>query len=274
MTETATNGNVTLTVENRLAHVQINRPEKLNSLTREVFEDLTEIGQRLMADPDVACVVLTGAGRAFCAGLDLGEFGKMKSGEKNPAVSLGDRLGAARALGQKAVHVWSLIEVPVIAGVHGVSFGGGLQLALGADVRIMAPDTKVSMMEINWGLAPDMGGTQLLPRLVGPSQAKYLTITGNVISGTRCGEIGMAEEVTEDAVGRALELGREVADKSRSALVWAKKLIDMSETASAEEGLDAEQDAITELMGGPEQIEAVDKRMTQLNERKKVQAPR
>lgn len=118
----------------------------------------------------------------------------------------------------------------------------------------MAPDTKISMMEINWGLAPDMGGTQLA-QLVGPSQAKYLTFTGEVISGTRCGEIGMADEVTEDAVGRALELGREIADKSRSALVWAKKLIDMAETASLEEGLDAEQDAIAQP--GDQTVEAV-----------------
>ena len=268
MTETATNGHVTLTIEDRLAHVQLNRPEKLNSLTRDVFDDLVELGQRLNADPDVACVVITGAGRAFCAGLDLSAFDEMKSGERNPAVALGERLGAARALGQKAVHVWSLLEVPVIAGVEGVAFGGGLQLALGADVRVMAPDTKISMMEINWGLAPDMGGTQLLPQLVGPSQAKYLTFTGEVISGTRCGEIGMADEVTENAVDRALELGREIADKSRSALVWAKKLIDMAETASLDDGLDAEQDAIAELMGGAEQVEAVDKRMAQLQVRK------
>lgn len=118
MTETATNGHVTLTIEDRLAHVQLNRPEKLNSLTRDVFDDLVELGQRLNADPDVACVVITGAGRAFCAGLDLSAFDEMKSGERNPAVALGERLGAARALGQKAVHVWSLLEAPVIAGVQ------------------------------------------------------------------------------------------------------------------------------------------------------------
>lgn len=272
MTHTAAHGHVTLTIEDRLAHVQLNRPEKLNSLTREVFEDFVELGQRLMADRDIACVVLTGAGRAFCAGLDLGAFNEMKSGERNPAISLGERLGSARALGQKAVHVWSLLDVPVIAGVHGVAFGGGLQLALGADFRVMAPDTKISMMEINWGLAPDMGGTQILPHLVGPAQAKYLTFTGEVISGARCAEIGMTEEIADDAVGRALELGREIADKSRSALVWAKKLIDMAHTASLDDGLDAEQEAIAELMGGAEQVEAVDKRMAQLQERKKQQA--
>lgn len=273
MTETATHGTVTLTIEDRLAHVELSRPDSLNSLTREVFEDLVEIGLRLREDPDVASVVLTGRGRAFCAGLDLGEFGKMKSGEKNPAVSLTDRLGAARALGQQAVHVWSLLEVPVIAGVHGVAFGGGLQIALGADVRIVAPDTKMSMMEVNWGLIPDMCGTQLLPRLVGPSQAKLLTFTGEVFSGARAGGIGLADEVDEHAVDRARAIGRDIADKSRPALVWAKRLIDMSGTAELADGLDAEQDALAELMGGPEQVAAVDKRMTQLAARKKeVQA--
>lgn len=269
---TATHGFVTLTIDERLAHVRIDRPETMNSLTREVFEDLVEIGLRLRGDADVAAVVLTGSGRAFCAGLDLGEFGRMKSGDKNPAVSLGERLGAAAALGQKAVHVWSLVEVPVIAGVHGVAFGGGLQVALGADVRIVAPDTKMSMMELNWGLAPDMGGTQLLPALVGPSQAKLLTFTGEVISGARAGEIGLADEVTDTAVERALEIGRDIADKSRSALVWAKRLIGMAGTASLADGLDAEQDAIQELMGGPEQVAAVDKRLAVLAARKEAKA--
>jgi enoyl-CoA hydratase/carnithine racemase len=269
MTETASNGTVTLTIDNRLAHVQLGRPDKLNSLTREVFQDLVEIGQRLRGRTEIACVVLTGEGRAFCAGLDLGEFGKMKTGEKNPAVSLTERIGAARALGQQAVHIWSMLEVPVIAGVHGVAFGGGLQVAMGADVRIVAPDTKMSMMEVNWGLVPDMTGTQVLPRLVGPSQAKLLTFTGEVFSGARAGEIGLADEVTDTAVERALEIGREIADKSRSALVWAKKLIDMAGTVDLAEGLDAEQDALAELMGGPEQVAAVDKRMAQLAARKK-----
>jgi len=271
MTETASHGTVTLTIEDRLARVELNRPDTLNSLTREVFEDLVEIGTRLRGDDSVAAVVLTGKGRAFCAGLDLGEFGKMKSGEKNPAVALGERLGSARAIAQQAVHIWQLLEVPVIAGVQGVAFGGGLQIAMGADVRIMAPDTKLSMMEINWGLAPDMCGTQLLPRLVGPSRAKLLIFTGEVFSGARAGEIGLADEVVDDPVERALEVGRAIADKSRTALVRSKMLIDLAATADLAEGFDAEQEVIAELMGGPEQIEAVDKRLAALAARKGAQ---
>ena len=274
MIETASHGTVTLTIENRLAHVQLNRPEKLNSLTKEVFEDLVEMGQRLRGDESVACVVITGAGRAFCAGLDVSEFQKMQEGATSEAVVLSERLGAARALGQKSVHVWSLVEVPVIVGVHGVAYGGGLQLTIGADIAIVAPDAKLSMMEINWGIAPDLTGTQILPRRIGPSQAKLLTFTGEVFSGERAGEIGVADEVHDNPVERALELGREIAEKSRSALVWSKRLIDMADTAELAEGLDAEQEALAELMGGPEQVEAVNKRMTEMAERKAQSASR
>ena len=269
MTETATHGTVTLTIDNRLAHVQLARPDKLNSLTREVFEDLVEIGQRLRGNESIACVVLSGAGRAFCAGLDLNEFNTMKEGGKSPAVSLTGRMGAARALGQKAVHIWSLVEVPVIAGVHGVAFGGGLQIAIGADITIVAPNTQMSMMEINWGIVPDLCGTQVLPRRVGPSQAKRLTFTGEVFSGTCAGEIGVADEVNDNPIDRALEMGRDIADKSRSALVWAKRLIEMAGTVELADGLDGEQEAIAELIGGPEQVAAVDHRMAQMATRRK-----
>ncbi len=268
MIETATHGTITLTIENRLAYVQLQRPEKLNSLTREVFEDLVEIGQRLRNDESVACVVITGAGQAFCAGLDLKEFQTIQDGEESSAVVLGERLGAARALGQQSVHIWSLIEVPVIAGVQGVAMGGGLQLAIGADVTIVAPDTKMSMMEINWGIIPDLCGTQVLPRRVGASKAKLLTFTGEVFSGSYAGEIGVADEVHDHPVERAFELGQQIADKSRSALVWAKKLIDMAGNVELSEGFDSEQQAIAELVGAPEQLDAVNKQMAYLAERK------
>lgn len=268
MTQTAAHGTVTLTIKNRLAHVQLQRPEKLNSLTKETFEDLVEIGQRLRSNESVACVVITGAGQAFCAGLDLKEFKTIQGGEESSAVVLGERLGAARALGQQSVHIWSLLEVPVIAGVHGVAMGGGLQLAIGADVTVVAPDTKMSMMEINWGIIPDLSGTQVLPRRVGASRAKLLTFTGEVFSGRHAGEIGVADEVHDDPVGRALELGRHIANKSRPALVWAKKLIDMAGNVELSEGFDSEQRALAELVGAPEQLDAVNKQLAYLAERK------
>lgn len=277
MTTTATHGTVVLDIDDGLAHVRLNRPDSLNSLTREVFEDLVEIGTSLLDAPTVTAVVLSGEGRAFCAGLDLGEFQRMKTGEKvggtKNVVAQGEPLGAAKAIAQKAVHVWSLVPVPVIAGVTGVAFGGGLQVALGADVRIVARDAKLSMMELNWGLAPDMGGTQLLPRLVGPAQAKLLVFTGKVIDGERAERIGLADEIAEDPVARALEIGRDLAERSRTALVRAKELVDLAGSgASLAEGFAREQEVIAELMGSPEQIAAVEKRQAILAARKQAKS--
>lgn len=277
MTTTATHGTVVLDIDDGLAHVRLNRPDSLNSLTREVFEDLVEIGTSLLDAPTVTAVVLSGEGRAFCAGLDLGEFQRMKTGEKvggtKNVVAQGEPLGAAKAIAQKAVHVWSLVPVPVIAGVAGVAFGGGLQVALGADVRIVARDAKLSMMELNWGLAPDMGGTQLLPRLVGPAQAKLLVFTGKVIDGERAERIGLADEIAEDPVARALEIGRDLAERSRTALVRAKELVDLAGSgASLAEGFAREQEVIAELMGSPEQIAAVEKRQAILAARKQAKS--
>ncbi|GAA2007056.1 enoyl-CoA hydratase-related protein [Brevibacterium samyangense] len=277
MTTTATHGTVVLDIDDGLAHVRLNRPDSLNSLTREVFEDLVEIGTSLLDAPTVNAVVLSGEGRAFCAGLDLGEFQRMKTGEKvggtKNVVAQGEPLGAAKAIAQKAVHVWSLVPVPVIAGVTGVAFGGGLQVALGADVRIVARDAKLSMMELNWGLAPDMGGTQLLPRLVGPAQAKLLVFTGKVIDGERAERIGLADEIAEDPVARALEIGRDLAERSRTALVRAKELVDLAGSgASLAEGFAREQEVIAELMGSPEQIAAVEKRQAILAARKQAKS--
>src|SRR5699024_1363342 len=143
------------------------RAEKLNSLTREVFEDLVEAGLALQEATEVKAVVLSGRGRAFSAGLDFTELSRIA---EDGAVELGARLGSARALAQKAVHIWSLVEVPVIAAIRGAALGGGMQIALGADMRVAAPDAKLSLMELKWGIIPDMCGTQLLPRLVGPAQ--------------------------------------------------------------------------------------------------------
>lgn len=256
-------GTVTLTVEDRLAHVEFNRPDTLNSLTQEMFADLVDAGRYVETNRDVAAVVITGKGAGFCSGLDMGEFKKMATGEARATVER-DGVGPAKALAQQAVFVWQQVEAPVIAGIQKVAFGGGLQIALGADLRIAQPDAKLSMMEINWGIVPDMCGTQLLPRVVGAGNAKRMIFTGDVISGQRAFDMGLVDEVAEDANARALELGRELAEKSRSALAQAKMLVDMSGRASLSDAFAAEQRAIRSLIGGEEQAEAVRKRMQKL----------
>lgn len=250
-----------------VAHVEIDRAEKLNSLTHEVFEDLVEAGLTLAEDPEVRAVVLSGRGRAFSAGLDLSEMARIA--EAGPGgVDVGDRLGAARALAQKAVHVWSLVEVPVIAAVLGPALGGGMQIALGADIRVAAPDSQFSLMEIKWGIVPDMCGTQLLPRLVGPGMAKKLIVTGEAIGGVEAQRIGLVEELADDPVARALDLAAEIAAKSRTSLVWSKRLVDLSYAEPLEVGLDAEQEALSELLGSDEQRRVAESRLAELRARR------
>lgn len=281
----AAHSNVIFAIDQGVAHVEIDRAEKLNSLTREVFEDLVEVGLALKESPEVRAVVLSGRGRAFSAGLDFTEMSRLardgtattsaaeagagSAATTGGAVDVGERLGSARALAQKAVHVWSLIEVPVIAGIRGPALGGGMQIALGADIRIAGKDVQLSLMEIKWGIIPDMCGTQLLPRLVGPGMAKKLIVTGEAIGAEEALRIGLVEEVAEDPVERALALAADIAGKSRSALVWAKKLVDLSYEADLVTGLDAEQEALASLIGTDEQRKVVTDRLAAMAKKSK-----
>ena len=286
-----THSTVVYSITEGIAHVEIDRADKLNSLTREVFEDLVEAGLALKDSSEVKAVVLSGRGRAFSAGLDFTELARIAeagaatrstseeeaetgSGAKSAdsvasVVEVGTRLGSARALAQKAVHVWSLVEVPVIAAVRGAALGGGLQIALGADMRVVGPDVKLSVMETNWGIIPDMCGTQLLPRLVGPAQAKKLIVTADTIGAEEALRIGLVEEVVEDPIARALELAWQIAGKSRSSLVWAKRLVDLSYESDLSAGFDAEQEALAQLLGTDEQKQVVAERLAMMKARAK-----
>ena len=170
---------VVCTIADGVADVRLNRPEKLNALDMALFTALAETAATLADTPAVRAVVLSGAGRSFCAGLDLTAFSAMAAGERwRPADDPTTTGADGRSRGQRAVLAWYDLPVPVIAAVRGHALGGGLQLALGADIRLAAPDATFSVYEINWGLPPDMAGTQLLPRLVGPDVAAELTTPG------------------------------------------------------------------------------------------------
>ena len=164
-------------------------------------------------------------------------------------------------LAQQAVHVWSLVPAPVIAAVHGYAFGGGLQIALGADIRLVAPDAQLSLMEIQWGICPDMCGTQLLPELVGRDVAKELALTGRRVSGTEAARLGLATREEADPLAAALALAAEIAGHSRNATRAVKRLVDLAGRVSLEEGLAAEQREIGKLIGSPEQAAVVRARL-------------
>jgi enoyl-CoA hydratase/carnithine racemase len=260
---------VRYTVADGVADVRLNRPEKLNALDLAMFDALVETGEAIKADRSVRAVVLSGEGRGFCAGLDFASFQAMAGSGTDgaqgdagplggPVADLGRRdPGRITNRGQQAVYVWTEMPAPVIAAVHGPALGGGVQLALGADIRIVAPDAKLSVLEIRWGLVPDMTGTQMLPRLVGLDVAKELTFTGRMVSGEEAVRLGLATRVSEHPLDDALALAREIAGRSPDAVRGAKALLNRAGLVSLEEGFIAESRTIGPLIGSPNQVEAV-----------------
>jgi enoyl-CoA hydratase/carnithine racemase len=259
---------VTCSVVDGVADVRLNRPEKLNALDAAMFAALIDVGEALKADAAVRAVVLSGEGRAFCAGLDFGSFQAMAGqaaqeeekragGGESGLADLARRDGRITTRGQQAVYVWTEMPAPVIASVHGHALGGGIQLALGADIRIVAPDAKLSVLEIRWGLVPDMTGTQMLPRLVGLDVAKELTLTGRVVTGTEAVQLGLATRLSNQPREDGFALAAEIASKSPDAVKGAKALLNLAGRVSLEEGFKAEEQTIRGLIGTPNQAEAI-----------------
>jgi enoyl-CoA hydratase/carnithine racemase len=243
-----------------VADVRLNRADKMNALDMPMFEALVATGRELAHDASLRVVVLSGEGRAFSAGLDFTSFQSMagQNGEEGGPTLLSRAHGESPAnFAQRAAWVWTEVPVPVIAAVHGVAYGGGLQIALGADLRFVAPNARLSVMEIKWGLVPDMGGTQTLRRLVRLDVAKELTFSGRVFSGTEAVALGLATRVADDPRAAAFELAAEIATKSPDAIRAAKQLLDRSGVASVEEGLQLEESLQRGLIGRPNQIESV-----------------
>lgn len=249
---------VQVTITDGVADVRLARPEKRNALDPAMFAALVTTGLALQQDAAVRVVVLSGEGPDFCAGLDFGAFRAMASGERLSATAqLPPPEGPARAAGQRAAHVWAELPVPVIAAVQGNALGGGLQIALGADIRIVAPDARLSVMEVAWGLIPDMTGTQVLPELVGRDVAKELTLTGRVVDGAEAATLGLCTRTDPDPRGAALELAGRVAGRNPHAVRAAKRLLDLAGRTDLASGFAAEQEEIGALIGSPNQVEAV-----------------
>jgi enoyl-CoA hydratase/carnithine racemase len=216
------------TVVDGIATVRLNRPDKLNALTLDTLAALVDTGRALASDRTLRAVVLAGEGRSFCAGLDFGTV-------------LRDKPGIVRAFAprpwrgtntfQEACWVWRRLPVPVVAAVHGHCFGGGVQIALGADYRFTTPDAQWSVLEVKWGLIPDMSGIQSLSQVVGIDHAKRLTMTGEVVSGSRAVELGLASEVAEDPYAAALALAEQLATRSPDTLAAAKRLFERTWSA-------------------------------------------
>ncbi|MFT0878151.1 crotonase/enoyl-CoA hydratase family protein [Rhodopseudomonas sp. G2_2311] len=252
---------VSVTITDGVADVRLVRADKMNALDAAMFEALVKATERLANEKGVRAVVLSGEGKAFCAGLDMGRFAAMKDSGGNgiPGGEFRDLTkrthGQANAA-QQAVWGWRMLPVPVIAAVHGVAFGGGCQLALGADIRLMAPDAKMSIMEIKWGLVPDMAGTPILATLLRDDVLRELTYTGRIVAAQEAVSIGLATKIVDDPYQAALEMAREIAGKNPDAVRAAKRMMNK---LSVDPGpaLLAESVEQQKLIGSPNQTEAV-----------------
>jgi enoyl-CoA hydratase/carnithine racemase len=248
---------VRVEVDRGVAFVQLHRPEKMNALDLAMFDALIEAPAVLAARGDVRCVVMSGAGRGFCAGLDLAMFAPGGGAGGSPVERITEVApGAITHRGQQAVFGWTELPMPVIAAVHGVALGGGIQLALGADIRCVSPEASLGVLEMRWGLVPDMTGTRRLIELVGLDVAKELTFTGRTVDGVEAGRLGLATFVVDDPLGAATALAREIAGRSPHAVRAAKRLFRARDLVEAEV-FALERGEMDALIGSPNQVEAV-----------------
>ncbi len=251
------NDRVAVSIEDGVADVRLVRADKMNALDQAMFDALIETGEALAREPALRAVVLSGDGRAFCAGLDMASFAKLGAGGIPDADKLEKRTHGVCNRFQRPVWVWRELPVPVIAAVHGVAYGGGFQLMLGADMRYAAPDTRFSIMEVKWGLVPDMCGTQLMRHLAPEDVVRELTYTGRVFSAAEAKEMGLVTRIVENPRAAVLETARDIAAKSPDAIRAAKRLFNAAPTSAVEAGLIAEAREQQALIGSPNQLESV-----------------
>lgn len=247
------NQRVTMSVDGQVARVCLSRPDKRNALDLEMFEGIAQAASDVARAEDIRAVILHGEGAAFCAGLDVGAFFSTPDA--------GQRLmerasGAETNLAQEVAWAWRRLPMPVIAALHGEVFGGGLQIALGADIRLVASDVRMSVMEIRWGLVPDMAGSRILPRLLRDDVARELTFSGRIVEAQEAVALGLATRVCDDPLVAASSLAAEIAGKSPDAVRAAKFLFEQAGQLDDHQGLALETRLQLALLGSRNQMEA------------------
>jgi enoyl-CoA hydratase/carnithine racemase len=251
---------VLLTVKDHVAVVRLNRPDKKNAVDVPMFEALIEAGERVAADPAVRAVVLHGAGDNFCAGIDVSVF-QGAAGGSNPALvgsgRMQPRQGSPANFFQSAAYVWHALSVPVIAAIEGYAIGAGLQIAAGADIRYAHAAAKLSIMEIKWGLVPDMAISVTLRNVLPLDRIRELAYSGRIVSGTEAKQLGLVTALSEKPFDAACELAAAIAAKSPEAIRAIKALTASAWSQSTTDALRTEAQLQTALMGSPNQREAV-----------------
>ena len=249
---------VAIELDAHVAVVTLTRAEKHNALDLPMLDAIIAATERLRGEPGARAVVLHGAGESFCSGLDFPAVAA--SGGLEAFVGILDE--PAPNYFQRAAYGWIDLPAPVIAAIHGNCLGGGLQIALAADIRIAAPDARLSVLEGRWGLIPDMSITRTLPRLVGIDVAKELTFTARTISGEEADRLGLVTRVADDPLAAAIALAREISQRSPDAVRRAKRLFNEGWTGSAAETLGLEAQLQGELIGTANQLAAMTAAMT------------
>jgi len=245
---------VVIDIDSHVAEVRLNRPDKHNALDLATFEALAGAADRIAGQNDVRAVVLTAEGPNFCAGIDTSVF----QANVDFASMLARPVSPSPAnMFQRPAYAWRELPVPVICAINGVCYGGGLQVALGADFRYAAPDAKLSIMEIRWGLIPDMSITTTLRDVLPLDKIRELTYTGRVVDAREALELGMVTALHEDPVAAARDTAREIAAKSPDAVRAAKKLLNEAWQLPDADALALEAQLQSGVIGKPNQVEAV-----------------
>ncbi len=249
---------VTVDVSSHIADVRINRPDKKNALSSSLMTAIAEAGKTVAANKDVRAVVLSGNGDTFCAGMDISNF-MDPSWIKNP---FGDGRGGDNPnFFQACAWVWRDCPAPVICALQGVAFGGGLQIALGADIRIAHPNTRLSVMEIKWGLIPDMSASQTLRDLVSMDVAKELTFTGRIVAAEEAHQLGLVTRVSETPFEDAMSMAAEIAKQNPDAISYSKQLFQQTWYGDPIEGLRTEEKLQTKTLQAGNPNEAMQAEM-------------
>ena len=242
---------VTIAVDRGIADVRLNRPDKMNALDPAMFDGIVAAIDALAQRRDVRCVVLSGEGRGFCAGLD------MTAMVEGVGSDLAERRHGIANTAQQVAWGWRALPIPVIAAVHGVAFGGGFQIIAGADVRIARADTRFAIRESHWGLVPDMAGVALWRTLARDDVLRELTYSAREFDGAEAERLGFVTRLADDPLGEAMALARTIAARSPEAVRGAKRLYNLAADADAAAILAAETAEQIGLIGSPNQREQV-----------------
>jgi enoyl-CoA hydratase/carnithine racemase len=246
---------VQVTIEGHIAQVTLNRPDKANAVNLAMFDALGAAGRELAKNRAVRAVVLAGAGDNFCAGIDVSLF--TNKDLAIDAQALSPLPGSIANRFQAAAYAWRQLPVPVVCAIRGVAFGAGFQIAMGADLRYARPDSSLSIMEVKWGLIPDMAITTTLRDVLPVDRVKELAWSGRVVGGEEACQMGLVTVLHDDPLAAAIETARAICAKSPDAIRSMKRLFNSAWRLSDSEALALEAELQLGVLGKKNQLEAV-----------------